>query len=334
MREIAGPGAVDGEFNDYDPVTNPGASVITADWGNDVQAEIIGVIEDAGLSQAPGSLKYLTKAIEKFAKENSKCVGELFYLDHVKTSNAYDVAEDVEEYFPAICLSAIAGTQVISATNWPLLVPHLRTKMLAYQSGKGSEVDNWSVTVSGSDITFPDIASANAMLASLLEDQLFHGGYTNWRTVNIDGTDYEITGINIGTRVVTVTGSPTTGSQTARFYENRIAGSTTTARLFAASGVSLVSPNDSNDELVPGLRVRNRFQGHTFYVHGNGSSGATGTAENIAEAVSDNDGVTWTATEGLTSVQTDGTNGTPRTGPTTRPDQMAGHLYIWGKKVQ
>lgn len=326
MREIAGPGAVDGEFNDYDAVTNPGASVITAQWANDVQAELIGVIEDSGLTQAAGSLKYLRKAIEKYAKENSKVVGELFYLDTVKTANAYDVGADVEEYFPAICLSAIAGTQVISETNWPLLVPHLRGKLLAYQSGKGSEVDNWSVTVSGSDITFPDIASANAMLASLLEDQLFHGGYTNWRTVNIDGSDYAITNINIGTRVLTVTGTPTTGAQTARFYENRIAGSTTTARLYAMNGVSLVTPNDSNDELVPGLRVRNRSQGHR---HDTPRRNTTTAAAGANFSVWGGGG----SQDNILDPITDGVNGTPRTGPTTRPDQSVGHLYIWGKKV-
>lgn len=337
MRATSSPGSVGNEFNDYDPSTNPNASIIEAAWANDVQGDLIAIQDEAGLAQADYTEAHVLKAIQKIAKELSKYVGELFFLDEVKDANAYDSGADIEEYFPAICLSSIAGSQVLDVSVWPLLVPHLRAKLLKYQAGKGTEVDNWSVTVSGSDITFPNIAAANAMLAALAEDQLFHGSYSNWRTVNIDGTDYAISGINLGTRVVTVTGSPTTGSQTARFYAHRIAGSTTTAREFACNGMTLVGPNDSDDELIPGLRVRNRLQGFILDVRGKTSGnpithpagGAVGGSNNTPASAPASSGDEMQANSFLT----DGTNGTPRTGPTTRPDQLTAHLYRWGKKV-
>ena len=343
MRATSSPGSVGNEFNDYDPSTNPDASIIEAQWANDVQGDLIAIQEEAGLDEAAYTSAHVLKAIQKIAKELSKYVGELFFLDEVKDANAYDSGADIEEYFPAICLSSIAGSQVLDVAVWPLLVPHLRAKLLKYQAGKGTEVDNWSVTVSGSDITFPNIAAANAMLAALAEDQLFHGSYSNWRTVNIDGTDYAISGINLGTRVVTVTGSPTTGSQTARFYTHRIAGSTTTAREFACNGMTLVGPNDSDDELIPGLRVRNRFQGHWHNLAwGPDSTNADTSSVSAAAAISTRSGsgdgilrtaATQNADEMVKDAITDGPNGTPRTGPTTRPDQLTAHLYRWGKKV-
>lgn len=328
MREAVGPGITGGVFTDYDAITNPDASVVPAQFMNDVSEELLGIQTEADIPQAPGTDLNVLKSILKLTKESSKYVGELFWLDEFKNTQVYNIANPIDDYFPAICLSTIASSVIIDVANWPQLVPHLRAKTLKYQAGLVSEVDNWSVTVAGSDITFPDIASANAMLASLVEDQLFAGGYTNWRTVNIDGSDFAITNIDLVTRIVTVTGAPTSGAQTARFYENRIAGSTTTARLYAANGLSLVGSGDSDSELVPGLRVRNRFQGHWHRIYRSATAGAGG-ASTEPSAIS---GAFDTDTA-VTIPVTDGVNGTPRTGKTTRPDQIAGYLYIWGGRT-
>jgi hypothetical protein len=114
------------------------------------------------------------------------------------------------------------------------------------------------------------------MIAALVEDEAFHGSFTDYRSININGTDYPIAGYTPATRIVTVTGTPTTGAQTGIIYPYRISGSTTTARLCKADGLVLAS--DNTTERVSGLRTRDRMQQITGSINkGYGSGGNSGT---------------------------------------------------------
>jgi len=65
MRKIAGPGSGSGTFTDYDPNTNPDGTVITADWANDVQDELLAVQADQGIAEGPGSNELVLEAIRQ-----------------------------------------------------------------------------------------------------------------------------------------------------------------------------------------------------------------------------------------------------------------------------
>jgi hypothetical protein len=323
MRKIDGPGNVLNAFVDYDPNNNPQGTVVTADFMNDVQDELIAIQTDASISESAGSNAQILKLIKFNAIKYSKNIGEFFWLEENKSPSAFAI-NTPDDFFPAINLSKINISETISTTNYPLLVPYLRALKVRYLDGTSGEVNSWTATVSGSNITMPTSTSSDAILSSLAEDVLVHSGYTNYRSITVAGTEFPITNINTSTRVITVTGTPSTGSQTVEFYNYRITGSSTTARLFEVKGRGFIAPNDSSGRHQNGLRVRDRFQGH----YHSGAEGGTGqdylgigvmqTQENTSRVSGYNP-------------KTDGTNGTPRTGLTTHGSGVSAHLYIWAR---
>lgn len=258
----------------------------------------------------------------------SKVIGELFFLDFPKDTNYTFNPMTPRTYFPALNLSEIDVTLTVDNTDIPQVsLDHLRSKYLIYLPGKSGEVFQWTTTVTGSDIEFPNTTSANAVLAALVEDKDVQGTYTNHRTVNIDGSDFAITGINLVTRVVTVSGSPTTGSQTARFYSHRIAGSTTTARLFEVSGESFIAGGDPDGYFIGGLRTRGYFQGHWHASKSPGSGGVLTGFNGSTNRVNVFDLNTTQAL--ILDAMPDTANGTPRTRKTTHSPALTGIPYQW-----
>ena len=211
----------------------------------------------------------------------------------------------------------------IDVSHWPLLVPELRAQCLEVM-GSSALVTSWSGTVSGSVFTGP-AAGTNAgdaftnLIAALLEEVAVHGGYTNWRCVNIGGTDYSVTNVNSVSRSITVSGTPPTGTQTLIVYHHRIAGSTTTARVFKDSGRATMTPDGV--AIIAGLRRRDRFQGH--------SHGSLIPTSAVAQYTGAGGG--FIGPSGAIVVpSSDGTNGTPRTGDKTEPNSTGVYRYIYG----
>jgi len=327
MRKINGPGNVGNQFVDYDPNNNPEGTVVTADFMNDVQDELIAIQADASISESAGTNAQILKLIKFNAIKYSKNIGEFFFLESNKNTAAFAI-NTPDDFFPAINLSKINISSDISTANYPLLVPYLRALKLRYLDGTIGEVNSWTATVSGSNITMPTSTSSDAILSSLAEDVLIHGSYTNYRTITVAGVEFPITNINTATRVITVTGTPSTGSQTVEFFNYRITGSTTTARLFEIKGRGFIAPNDASGRHQNGLRVRDRFQGHrhsplspmTSYL-GNATNDAAGGANPRPTASATTTG----------DPTTDTVNGTPRTGSTTHGSGVSAHLYIWAR---
>lgn len=226
--------------------------------------------------------------------------------------------------FPAVRIDD--GDHDIAAANWPELVPALRAEQMTVAG-----VSSFTGTVSGSTLTLATSTAGDALLADLVEDAKVHGGdvetenYTNGRCINIAGTDYAITAINGGTRAVSVSGSPPAGSQTVLFYPHRIAGSTTTARLFRTSARSIVSGGDAAGTILPGLRRRDYVQAHWHDFNYGSTSGSAG------KAIGSGGGSFILANTGsVGSAVSDGTHGTPRTGFNNEPRALGAYLYIWG----
>jgi len=327
MRRINGLGNVNNTFVDYDAISNPQGTVITADFMNDVQNELIAIQTDASISESAGTNAQILKLIKFNAIKYSKNIGEFFWLEENKSPSGFAI-NTPDDFFPAINLSKINVNLDISTTNYPLLVPYLRGLKLKYLDGTSGEVTSWTASVSGSNITMPTSTSSDAILSSLAEDVLVHGSYTNYRSITVDNIEYPITNINTSTRVITVTGTPTSGNQTVKFYNYRIASSTTTARLFEIKGRGFIAPNDSSGRHQNGLRVRDRFQGHwhnSFSINSGGSlvgkaSSSGLLSRNIIDTL-----IT------ITNPADDTLNGTPRTGSTTHGAGVSAHLYIWAR---
>ncbi len=341
MRKIDGPGAVGNAFVDYDAVTNPNGTVYTADYGNDVQDELIGIQDEFSIAEAAGTNKYVLASIIGLAKKYGKALGEMFYLDSVKTPVEFD-KDNPETFFPGLCLDTIDTSTDISATNWPDLVTHLRAKGLTYNEGisgqkSAFDVTDWAIVSNVATLTFANTTAENAILDALSEDNLVHGSYSNWRSITLSGAigdisagEYALTDVDPLTRKVSfgfVAGDNSgSGTFTANFYTNRVAGSSTTARVYEATGRTLVSANDGDGECISGLRRRDRFQGHW---HNFSDKRAT-----TAEAGTARTGYLDTTDSSVSVLDpiTDGINDDPRTGKTTDPRSLIGHLYIWGQK--
>jgi hypothetical protein len=323
MRKINSLGSVANAFVDYDANTNPQGTVINAAFMNDVQNELIGIQLDASVAEAPGTDYQILKLIKFNAIKYSKNIGEYFWLEENKNPSAFSLSTP-DDFFPAINLSKINVNSDITTTNYPLLVPYLRALKLRYLDGTGSEVTSWSATVSGSVVTMPNTTSSLSIIFALQEDAIVHGSYTNWRTLTINGVEYPITNVNSSTREITVTGTPTSGTQTVEFYQYRIPSSTTSARLFQLKGRSFISPNDSSGRHQNGLRVRDRFQGHYH-------SPLSGLFAVSASGSLPYDTVSAGSFQATTGNPVTGLNGTPRIGDTTHGQGISSHVYMWAR---
>lgn len=238
--------------------------------------------------------------------------------------------------FPYLCMTNFSGSKALALANYEDLVPHLRAQTLVYLEGQAGEATSFSGSVAGSVLTLDDNAANNAIIAALEEDRLaFGGSFTDWRTVDINTVTFAITAIDVGTRTITVTGTPSAGSQEAQFYPHRIAGSTTTARVHSWVGRVLTAAGTG--EVIAGLLRRDRFQawqiGSTF-----ASTDYYGQIVEDVGSIGINAGSgagrpSYTnASQGSAALLTafnDGTNDEPRTGSDTHGPDVGLHQYVY-----
>ena len=326
MRRIAGPGNVANRFADYDPIANPNGTVYTADYGNDVQDELIAIQDTMGIAEAPGSSASVKAAIIGMTIRYGHAVGDTIARSgNVVAPAAFDPTVPTA-FHPRLCLTDFAGTRTLDQSNWPDLVPWLRVQRVIYLEGQVGEVFEFPGTVSGSTLTLDDTPAANALVAALAEDQLAFGSFADWRSVDVGGITYEIMAIDAASRAIDVAGAPTAGSVSATFFPHRIAGSSSTARVHSWRGRSPVGAG--TDGVIGGLMRRDRMQGHHHDLRARlgviGSGGDNGV-------VNDPIGTLATLNSGyVIDPSSDGTNGDPRTGPDTHGPDVGVHLYLHG----
>jgi len=283
--------------------------------------------------------------LQKWTVERRHEVGEIFPLLDYKVSEPWNGANP-DTYFPAYCLSVpdpgtANDTKTFTAAKAPNAVTYLRAIKSTYKRGLSGEVSSFSVTgsaISGNvvTLTFANTADVLAILASIAEEQSVHGSYTNWMSVTL-GTaigavpagDYAITNINAISRTLTFAytsaNNATNGAGAAQFYPFRVPGAATSARIFAMQGRTLVSANDSAQEVVAGLRRRDRLQGHKHSIEVNINSTSWGTIRPANSST----GTQATEAQAINPVPTsDGTNGIPRTGTTTDPRALGVHYFL------
>ena len=166
--------------------------------------------------------------------------------------------EAISASHPRFCLTNFENSTSVDVANYPDYVPWLRAIQIIYLEGLGGQTNSFSGSVSGSVLTLDDNTANNALFAALTEDQAAFGTFTNWRTIDIDGVTFPMSALT-APRAITVTGSPSTGTQNATFYPHRIAGSTTTARLISLIGRTPVGAG-TGGVISGGLLRRDQMQ--------------------------------------------------------------------------
>lgn len=239
------------------------------------------------------------------------------------------------EAFPFLCLTNFNRVTNVENSNWPDLVPWLRSQQVIYLEGLVGETSAYSANVSGSTITLDDNAANNALLAALQEDLAATGlTFTNWRSIGINSVVFEIASLNTTTREITVSGSPATGVQNIIVYQHQIAGSITAARIHDLRGKAIMGGNSVGT--ISGLNRRDAMQGHRHGIirpdeigelalDAKGGIGTSQASYVLGDFTPD-------IGNGLRvgDPRNDGVNGDPRTDGTTHGPDISGHIYMYG----
>lgn len=253
-----------------------------------------------------------------------------FKVGDIKSTLTVITPSDTEPWFD------INQDASIDPAVWPVLAPYLRAL-----KGTVSGTDTFtvlSISTSGSPVTITlDTTVANdAFLLALAEEYNVHGSFVNFRTITINsdiGTfpagTYGIQGFSTGARTITLTatysGSSATGDFSYYPFRQPDAISVTNAYWYQISDAVLKTVGG---DIIPYFRVRDRMQGHFHRNSTDNSKTYTGGA-----VVGDFLAVSFlhSATNGIGEPTDDGTNGTPRTGLTTRDRGLAVYKYIYGE---
>jgi len=332
MKRTTATGSVAGAYQDYSAGINAGTLLIAEDRNN-VQEEICHLIEAVGWSLDGTDQYQLLRSQIALRYEVGKVIDLPYKKTPVTVAGSKSTTNPANPlYWPAIDVTD--ADHDVPSTQAPDLVTELRAKA-AEVLGSAS----FTATVAGSVLTFANTTANNALLKAISEDALvqrwlssgqsatYAGSgedFANGRCINVAGTDYAMSAINTAARTITVTGSPTTGSQTVIFYPYRIAGSTTSVRLHRLSGFVPVASGDADGVEIDGMRHMDQGQGHYhnplvgsgFWVVGGGGTSLSGAGTAA--------GPTTTG-----APVTDGTDGTPRVGKNNSPRSHSRRMYYW-----
>jgi hypothetical protein len=234
--------------------------------------------------------------------------------------------------FPAVSLTRIATHLDLQAVDAPDFHDIMRSDFIEVVDDSEAFHDEFGVDdVTGNDITLEDNVENNRILSDLYEDALVHGGgqetpsYTDWMPLTgSDGNDYPIVAINTSTRVITVTGDPPALTY-VKFSQYRVSGNSNVVRVYSQRGRELTA-SEAGIGLASGLRRRDQMQGHfhnlVAVVSAPGFAGGSGDV-----ALTNTAGVS--VNNRVVDLIADATNGTPRTGTTTRGPQFGIEVYQW-----
>jgi len=347
FRTVAA-GSVGGAYVDYSAGVQPG-TLITASDKNMTQEELCHLVEAVGWAlDSADSYQVLRSSIALSHQIGEVLMPELKLTPITVAASRSTTNPGFPLYLPII--DRTDADHDVASTQAPDLVTAFRA-YAANILGSASFTATWA----GSVGTFANTTVNNALLRAISEDALvqrwlsssqsatYAGSgedFSNGRCLNVAGTDFAITAINTGARTITVTGTPTAGSQTVIFYPYRIAGSSTSVRLHRLSGFVPVASGDSDGVEIDGMRHMDAGQGHWHDVKLAAITYGQVTLDRAADAsgtytklVGTNSPSSSPGTMDVASPRTDGTNGTPRTGKTTNPRSHSRRAYTWVQRL-
>lgn len=342
MKRTTAAGSAAGLYVDYVAGVTAGTLLVAEDRNN-VQEEICNMIESIGWALDSTDQYQLSRSVVAKAKGIGEIVlSEIKLTPVIASASKSTVNPAYPEYLPIIARHD--ADHDVTSTQAPDLVTAYRA-YAAEVMGSASFTATWAASVG----TFANNATNNALLAAIQEDALVQrwfsssqsatyagsgGDYTGGRCINVAGTDFAITAVNTGSRTITVTGTPTAGSQTVIFYPYRIAGSSTSVRLHRLSGMVGVASQDSDSFEIAGMRHMDMGQGHYhhFYIP-TSATGGSDTAINAAALNAASGADLATGNTPVRTIVTDGANGTPRTGKNTTPRSVGRYCYTWARRL-
>lgn len=189
-----------------------------------------------------------------------------------------------------------------------------------------SYVSSFAGTWSSRTFTLTDSASARILMEALNEDYFYSGGViTNWMTLRCAGTDVAVESYNAVNRTITVVSAINSPTNTIELYPHR---SPSAGIAFHKQIEDSVLINNGF-QIVTGLRLRDRLQGHWHSIVGViTSTGPLSTASGGSYT-----GGYYDAGGSVRSPTTDSINGTPRTGQFTRPRGLGVYFYEYVGRV-
>ena len=162
------------------------------------------------------------------------------------------------------------------------------------------------------------------MITELAEDCLYHGSPTsNWRILRSNNQDYNITGITVATRQITVNidNSATSGTS-IEIFTNRVYRQTTQARHFSEAGLATYQAGGGKSGR---LFRREQMQGHRHPATSNYGGGSGSTGDRLFAPVYN----PMTSNIEVHNPITDTVNGTPRTGSETIAKSSSDYRYVY-----
>lgn len=344
MKRTTAPGSSAGAYVDDNPSGGIVGTLRIAEDANLTQEEICAVVEGAELVLSGADSAQTLQAIKRMIKESGRELGELYFLQEEKAPVKFSVANQ-DTYFPAFCLTNFNSVATLDVANYPFLVPWLRARKQIFMEGLTGElaalpITNWAIAANVATLTASNTAANIAWMNALIEDKNVHGSYTNWRTVtlasaigSVPAGTYAITEVDSINRYIkfALTAADSSGAVTSsvEFYPHRIAGSETTAREFSLRGLSINGQGDDNLYMINGLRRRGFMQGHWHKITRSDRTDIIYVDNAGSNPYLDASGPNYGGNRYLIAkdFETDGTNGTPRTGKETHGPIVMAHIY-------
>lgn len=330
-RSVTG---TDGSPNlNHDPATDDGTNWEAGDWS---LRQLKFDLDRLGFS---GYALYTDRYLQHKRDIAMKMrVGDSIISSITHTPTAFSAAQSTAhptypEYFPAIPRhDADHDISTSQVPQW--VIDELNAEKITFGA-----VSSFTATLAGGVLTFASGSDNDKLLYLINEMGLVNRWYGSSEAANygasgalhtgsrqycvtIGGVNYAITACSTTGRTITLATAPADGSVTVEVYPNRIAGSTTSARLRRISGEALVAAGDVTGEVVVGGARMDRGQGHKHTISESASTGGGGVGYAAAGYVN-------RITQTSSSPVTDSTNGDPRTGKTTDPRAYGVGVYTF-----
>jgi microcystin-dependent protein len=158
-----------GYFTEGNPATATPATVVTADWLNAVQEELIGVITAAGLTPSKTNLTQLRQAIEILGASGAVPAGAVAFFGRTTAPTGWLKANGalVSRTVYATLFSAIGTTFGAGDGSTTFALPDLRGEFLrSWDDGRGVDTGRTLGSAQGGTITAYDLPSGGQGIAS------------------------------------------------------------------------------------------------------------------------------------------------------------------------